>query len=84
MAASEQEQVGGVCGHHSGICQTLEDHGRRLDGHDQILDRIFEKLDLITSRLMLRPGWGVTIIISTLTALLGFALTVIGFVVKGD
>lgn len=65
------------CSSHSGVVAKLEEHERRLDEMNDTIGKIFGKLDLISDRLMGRPGWVATTIITVLTTAGGIMLTII-------
>jgi hypothetical protein len=76
------------CPHHSGIHIAISEHERRINDHDQIVKRIYDKIESveqnlgakieqITNHLLQRPGWFTTTIISLLTTALGITITLL-------
>jgi len=59
------------CLKHAGIETEIKEHSRRLDAHDEMFEKLFDKFE----RVINRPGWFVTIIISLLTTITGIAVT---------
>lgn len=70
------------CPRHAGHEQQLEDHERRLDNNDTLIQKIYDKLDLITGKLLARPGWAVCMIFSLLMAALASCITIIVTLMK--
>jgi tetrahydromethanopterin S-methyltransferase subunit G len=92
---TNSEKIPDQCLHHAGLIKSYEEHERRLNAQDVIVQQIFEKIaqlsekmvekvEEITTRLLQRPGWAVTTIITLLTTLLGVAITIIVFLAKNN
>jgi len=71
-----------TCDEHSGIEQKLVEHERRLNEQASTLNSIFEKLDDISEKLMGRPGWLVTTMLTIMSSMLAASITIILFLVK--
>lgn len=65
------------CPAHSGIETQLAEHTRRLNDVDALMQKIFDKLDIIAGRLSGRPGWLATMIISGLAAAVSILATIL-------
>lgn len=68
-----------TCNEHSGVETKLEDHERRLGEQAETLKSIFDKLDVISNKLLRRPGWVVCAMLTLLSSLLSGAITIILF-----
>lgn len=59
------------CPMHAKIETEIQNMKERIDAHDLTVKEIFGKLDLITEKLLGRPGWAVTLFISVLMTAVG-------------
>jgi hypothetical protein len=71
----------GLCAKHSGIESKLDEHERRLNEQDALIQKIFNKIDTLVEQTK-KPGWFTTTIVSMLTFLLGGSLTVIAVLMR--
>ena len=62
----------GDCPAHSGVCATLGEHDRRLNVGEKRMASIEDKVDDIRTRLLSRPSWPVTVMLTFLVGLCTF------------
>ncbi len=64
------------CGEHSGFNERITTNSNDIGELKETSHAIFRKLDDLTGQLLSRHGWGTTVLISVLVALVSVAIAV--------